>query len=175
LLFKGTYAWDFIVHFLHFLASFNNRQDRGPKFSKLPKLNVKFSFIIGLSRIPCNRRKCIVSRSVFRKNTMFHYAYSSKMFNSASPLNSLYTTKSAQIYSTYSLTTINWFLLFRRKCEEWRHFFTKILKMLQKHTVMKTMLISLCILATTLSFATRFWWKQGVIENVEKFEDFLKC
>ncbi len=37
---KATHVRDFIVGFSHFLASFNNRQDQGPEFQNLLKLNV---------------------------------------------------------------------------------------------------------------------------------------
>jgi hypothetical protein len=33
-LFKGIHARDFIVRFSHYLASFNNKQGRGPEFQQ---------------------------------------------------------------------------------------------------------------------------------------------
>jgi hypothetical protein len=52
-------------------------------------------------------RKGAVSLCVFGENAPFHFAYSPKMPNSASSLNTLYTAESTQFYSAFSPTTIS--------------------------------------------------------------------
>jgi hypothetical protein len=85
-------------------------------------------------------KKCTVSLRVFGKNATFHSAYPPQMHNSPSSLNTLYTAKSAQFYSAFLPTTISLTPHFHRKREVDSAFSPKMLKTIQKRTVMKTAL-----------------------------------
>ncbi len=65
------------------------------------KLSVKFSYIIGFLQMLHYRQKRTVLLCVFGENTSFHSTYLMKTHNSAFSLNTLYTAKSAQFYSTF--------------------------------------------------------------------------
>ncbi len=75
-------------------------------FKNFLKWSVKFSYIIGFSRLPRYRRKRTVSLHVFGENAMFHSTYSPKSRNSAPSLNMLYTAKSEQFNSPFSPKTL---------------------------------------------------------------------
>jgi hypothetical protein len=60
-----------------------------------------FPCIKRFSRIQLCRQERTVSLLVFGKNASFHSAYSPKMRNSASTLNTLYIAESAQFYAAF--------------------------------------------------------------------------
>ncbi len=168
----------FVFH--NFLASFNNRQGRGPEFQKFCQISVKSSYIIVFSRIQCYHRKHTVSLRVFGENATFHSAYSPKTHNFASSLNTLYTAKSAQFYSAFSPTTTSLTPRFRRKREVWLRFFAENAQNDPKtHSCEDSAKFNSAFSATTLSHASRFRRKRRVIDNFEclsKFEEyFRKC
>jgi hypothetical protein len=76
-------------------------------FKTLVKVGVKSLYIIRFLQTLRYHQKRTVSLHVFGKNAMFHFAYSPKMHNSASSLNTLYTAENAQFYSAFSPTTIS--------------------------------------------------------------------
>ncbi len=135
---------------------------------------VKSSYIIGFSRIPRYRRKRTVSLRIFGKNVTFHSAYSLKMKNSASFLNTLYIAESAQFYSAFfAPTTISLTPQFRRKREVWLRFFAENAQSDPKtHSYEDSAKFNVAFSATMLSHASRFRRKRGVIENFEYLCEF---
>ncbi len=148
-------------------------------FKNFVKWSVKFSYIIGFSRIPRYRRKRTVSLCVFDKNATFHYAYSPKSRNSALSLNMLYIAESARFNSLFSQTTISLTPRFRRKREVWLPFFAENAQNDPKtYSYEDNAKFHSAFSPTTLSYASRFRRNRGVIENFEylvEFEDFRKC
>jgi hypothetical protein len=142
-------------------------------------MKCKFSYIIGVSRIPRHRRKCTVSLRVFGENASFHSAYSPKSRNSAPSLNMLYTAESPQFNSPFLPTTISLTPRFRRKHEVWLPFFAENAQNDPKtHNYKDNDKFHSVFLPTMLSYALRFRWNREVTENVEyrgEFEDFQKC
>jgi hypothetical protein len=137
-------------------------------FKIFVKISVKSSYIIGFSRVPRYRRKRTVSLRVFGKNSTFHSAYSPKMHNSPSSLNTLYTAESRQFYSAFSPTTISLTPRLRRKCKVWLRFLAENAQNDPKtQSYEDSTKFNSTFLATTLSHASRFRWKRGVIKNFE--------
>jgi hypothetical protein len=102
---------------------------------------------VWFSRIPRYRRKRTVSLRVYGKNVTFHSAYSLKMKNSASSLNTLYIAESAQFYSAFSPTMISLTPLrdFAENAKFDSAFSPRTLKTIRKRTVTKTALsLTLC-------------------------------
>ncbi len=71
------------------------------------KISVKSLYITRFFVITSYRRKRTVSLRVFGENATFHHAYSLKMHNFASSLNTLFNAESAQFYSAFSPLTIS--------------------------------------------------------------------
>jgi hypothetical protein len=138
-------------------------------------MKCKFSYIIGFSRIPRNRRKRTVSLRVFGENATFHSAYSLKLRNAAPSLNMLYTAESAQFNAPFLPTTLSLSLktqsltpLFRRNAQNDP----------KTHSYEDKAKFYSAFSPTTLSYASRFRRNRRVIENFEyldEFEDFRKC
>ncbi len=129
------------------------------------------------------REYCLITKtalfhSTFSvQNATFLSMYSPKTHNSASSLNTLYTVKSTQFYTTFSSTTNSLTLRFCGKSEVWLNFFVK-----NAHNDPKTQLRRQCliphIVAATLSYAMRFWQKRVVIKkisNIWKIFENLDC
>jgi hypothetical protein len=74
----GTHARDFIVRFSRFLHHSIKDKAEVQTFKKFVKWSVKFSYIIGFSRIPRYRRKRTVSLRVFADNAQLCFALSAK-------------------------------------------------------------------------------------------------
>jgi hypothetical protein len=150
---------------------------------KFVRLSVKSTYKIGFSRIPPKtrsetvrfRRKRYVSLHIFGKNVTFHSAYLLKTHNFASSLNTLYTAESAQFYSAFFANN-NWFSfalspnmrslppLFCRK---------RSIRS-ETHSYEDNAKFNSAFSATTLSHASRFLRKSGVIENFEYLGKFLE-
>ncbi len=144
------------------------------------KLSVKTLYKIGFSQIPHYRQKRTVSFCVFSENVMFHSAYSPKTHNSASSLNTLFTAESGQFYSAFSSITISLTPRFCWKREVWLRFFAESAQNDPKtHSSEDNAIFNAVFLATTLSHASHFQRKRGVIENFrylgEFVEYFQKC
>jgi hypothetical protein len=111
---------------------------------------------------------------------MFYSTYLPKTHNFASSLNMLYTAESAQFYSAFS-PTISLTPCFGRKRKKFDSAFSpKMFETIRKRTVaMTSAKFNFAFLATTLSYASRFWRKRRVIENfkylIEFEEYFRKC
>jgi hypothetical protein len=114
---KGTQARDFVVRFSHFLASFNTREAKVQNFKKNFFIKCKILIHNRIVAITRYRRKRTISLPLFGKNALFHSTYSPKTHNSAFSLNTLYTAKRAQFYSSFSPTTISLTPRFCLKCE----------------------------------------------------------
>jgi hypothetical protein len=83
--------------------------------------------------------------------------YSPKAHNFASSLNTLYFAESAQFYSAFLPTTISLTPRFRRKREDWLHFFAENTQNNPKmHSYKDNAKFNAAFLATTLSHASRF-------------------
>jgi hypothetical protein len=137
-------------------------------YNNFVKWRVKFSYIIGFSRIPRYRRKRTVSFRVFGENATFHSAYSPKSRNSAPSLNMLYNAESAQFNSAFSPTMISLTPRFRQKQEVWLPFFAENAQNdLKTHSYVDSAKFHSAFSSTTLSYASRFLRNRGVIENFE--------
>jgi hypothetical protein len=95
------------------------------------------------------------------------------MKNSASSLNTQYIAESTQFYSAFLPTTISLTQRFRRKREVWLRFFAKSAQNDPKtHSYEDSAKFNITFSATTLSHASRFWWKRVIIENFEYLCEF---
>jgi hypothetical protein len=85
----------------------------------------------------------------------------------------LYTAESAQFYSAFSPTIISLTPCFRRKREVWLRFFAKNAQIDPKtHSFEDSAKVNSTFLATTLSHASRFRPKWGVIKIFEYLDEF---
>ncbi len=89
-----VYSSSFFTFFWHHSIKYKAEVQT---FKNFVKLSLKFSYIIGFSRIPRYRQKRTVSLRVFGENATFHSAYSPKSRNFAPSLNMLYTAESARL------------------------------------------------------------------------------
>jgi hypothetical protein len=108
------------------------------------------------------QRKRDVSLRIFAENK-----------NSASSLNTLYIAKSAQFYSAILPITISLTPRFRRKRKVWLHFFVENAQIDPKmHSYEDSGKFNVTVSASTLSHASRFGQKRGIIENFEYLCEF---
>ncbi len=107
---------------------------------------------------------------------MFHSTYLPKMKNSASSLNMLYTAECTQFYSRFLPTTISLTSSFLQKRDVWLCFFTGNDQNDPKtHSYEYHAEFNVAFSATTLTHASRFWRKQGIIKNFEYLCEFWEC
>ncbi len=140
-------------------------------FKNLVQLSVKSLYIIGFLWLPCYRRKRTVSLRVFSENPTFHSVYVRKTKISASSLNTLYISKSAQ----FTLHFHQQRLVLLRAFAENAKFDPAFLP--KTHSYEDTAKFNIAIWSITLSHASRFRRKRGVIKNLKYlriFKNFFK-
>jgi hypothetical protein len=180
---KGTNTQHFIVCCLFFTFLWHHSikyKAEIQNFKNFKKVNVKSS-----PKSDFCEYRIIVKNAPFyfafsSKTLGFHSAYSLKVHNSTSSLNTLYTAESAQFSSTFLPTTISLTPHFCWKCEVWLHIFAKNAQNGPiTHSYEDNAKFHSTFLATTLNYATCFWRKREVIENIKYLgdyeEDFWKC